>query len=107
MDGKHIQRPGIETHQETVFDALTAAGIPPMEKALDRLEDESFFLFVAATETTARALTVAAFHLSNNRAISLRLREELKQVMPTPTSPVTWVQLEQLSYLVPLVTPKY
>ncbi|EAW12902.1 cytochrome P450 [Aspergillus clavatus NRRL 1] len=85
--------------RETIFDALTAETVPPEEKTLDRLEVESTVIFAAGTDTTARALAVASFHLMQNQDVLRTLREELKRVMPTPTTSVSWLQLEQLPYL--------
>lgn len=85
---------------KNVFDALAVADVPPQEKTLRRLEEEGAALFGAGIETTARALTVAMFHLISNENMRCKLRDELKQVMPTPTSRPTWAELEQLPYLV-------
>jgi cytochrome P450 len=89
-----------EECQRTIFDALAGAHVPYEEKGLDRLETESLTIFGAGTETTARTLSVAFLHLSNNASSMLRLREEIQQVMPLPSSPASWIQLEMLPYLV-------
>ena len=65
-----------------------------------RVKNESMSLLTAGTETTGRALAVATFYIYSNPHILLRMREELRQVMPEPTSETTWSQLEQLPYLV-------
>lgn len=74
--------------------------VPPQEKTLDRLEDESALLLGAGTETTARAIAVSMFHLMNNKEMGLKLREELKTVLKTPQSKASWTDLERLPYLV-------
>ena len=84
----------------TVFDALRDPSIPPQERSTQRLEQEGLILVVAGTETTARTLTIASYHLFNNRPLLLRLRDELLTVRPTPNTDATWSQLEQLPYLV-------
>jgi cytochrome P450 len=85
---------------DNIFDALVSPSVPPQEKTLDRLEDESALLLGAGTETTARAIAVTMFHLMNNKEIGLKLREELKTVLKTPQSKASWTDLEKLSYLV-------
>ncbi|KNG90313.1 benzoate 4-monooxygenase cytochrome P450 [Aspergillus nomiae NRRL 13137] len=88
---------------KNIFDALAVADVPPQEKTLRRLEEEGAALFGAGIETTARALTVAMFHLISDETMRCKLRDELKQVMPTPTSRPTWAELEQLPYLTGVV----
>jgi cytochrome P450 len=86
--------------QGSIFDALVSPDVPPEEKTLDRLEDESSLLLGAGTETTARAISLSMFHLINNKEMVTKLREELKTVLETPTSKASWTQLEKLPYLV-------
>lgn len=85
---------------DTIFDALVSPNVPPHEKTLDRLEDESALLLGAGTETTARAIAVSMFHLTNNMEMVLKLREELRTVLKTPQSKASWTDLEKLPYLV-------
>lgn len=85
---------------DTIFDALLDPDVPPHEKTLDRLEDESALLLGAGTETTARAIAVSMFHLMNNKEMGLKLREELKTVLKTSQSKASWTDLEKLPYLV-------
>lgn len=84
----------------TIFDALVSPSVPSHDKTLDRLKDESALLLGAGTETTARAIAVSMFHLMNNKEMGQRLREELKTVLKTPLSKVSWADLEKLPYLV-------
>lgn len=83
-----------------VFDALLRANVPAEEKTLQRLEDESFTLFSAGSETVSQALSVIFFHLLKNAEFIKTLRKELKQVMPMPTDLATWSELEKLPFLV-------
>lgn len=89
-----------ESSQNTVFDALNDPSLPPEERTLDRLQDEGQILLGAGSETTAKTLTTITFHLLNNRSLLRKLKEELKQVMPTPSSTASWTELEKLPYLV-------
>jgi hypothetical protein len=86
--------------KNTIFDALIDPSLPPSERSLDRLTDEGVIVLGAGSETTANNLSLGLYHLAENRTICEKLREELRQVMPTPTSTATWVQLEQLPYFV-------
>ncbi|KAI9926006.1 hypothetical protein ASPWEDRAFT_107650 [Aspergillus wentii DTO 134E9] len=99
----HEEKSHAKSSQQTIFDRLTDPDVPAEEKTATRLKDESLILLSAGTETTSRALTVMSFYLSRDPAMRSRLRDELKQVMPTPTSPVTWPELERLPYLTGVV----
>lgn len=90
-------------NEKTIFDALCDPNLlPPEERTLDRLQDEGQILLAAGSETTANTLTVIAFHLSDKKHLLETLREELKTVLPTPTSTASWTELEKLPYLVRL-----
>lgn len=89
-----------EGMQKTMFDALTDASVPAPERSARRLEDEGLIVAVAGTETTARALTVASYYVFRDRQLLLKLRSEIRRVMPTPTTKASWAELEQLPYLV-------
>jgi cytochrome P450 len=74
--------------------------IPPQERTFRRQRDEAFGIVGAGTETTATVLTVAFYHLARDNAVRDKLQAELKQLMPTPDSTPTWIELERLPYLV-------
>jgi cytochrome P450 len=90
--------------RKTIFDALSDPKVPAQERSPRRLEDEGLIVVVAGTETTARTLTLASFYLYQNKPLLEKLRKELRSVMPTPTTEASWPQLEQLPYLVGLVS---
>jgi cytochrome P450 len=93
---------------KSIFDALNNPSmLPPQERTLDRLQDEGQILLAAGSETTAKTLTVISLHLLRSPAVLAKLREELKLVMPTPSSTTSWVELEALPYLVCLSNLKY
>lgn len=91
-----------EAKQKTIFPALSDEKLPPSERSTRRLEDEGLILVVAGTETTARTLTVASYHIFSNASLLKRLRDEIRTVMPEPTSRASWEDLERLSLLVSL-----
>ena len=76
--------------------------LPEHLRNAERLTNEMFALLIGGTETTARSLSVAIFHLLSNDQIRAKLRDELRSVMPTAESRPTWNQLEQLPYMVAL-----
>ncbi|KAI0460036.1 cytochrome P450 [Xylaria acuta] len=87
------------SEQKTIFDALSDVSVPPQERSARRLEDEGLIVVVAGTETTARTLTVASYHIFSDKPLLMKLRAEIQTVMPTPTSKAPWSELEQLPYL--------
>ncbi|KAI0154663.1 cytochrome P450 [Xylariaceae sp. FL1272] len=85
---------------ETLFHALSDASVPPQERTPRRMADEGMVVIVAGTETTARTLTIASYHLFNkDKSMLIKLREELRVAMPDPTTKLSWSELEQLPYL--------
>lgn len=88
--------------RQTIFDALSDPSVPPAERSPRRLQDEGMSVVLAGTETTARSVALAAFHLyhEDNKPLLLKLRNELRSLMPAPTTEVSWTQLEQLPFLV-------
>ncbi|KAI9372980.1 cytochrome P450 [Aspergillus egyptiacus] len=103
--GSHDFKASTETPEtasktgRTIFDRLTDPSLPPYERTLQHLQDEASELLTAGTEATGDALARAAYYLAKDKVILDKLRAELKQVMPTPTSTATWRELEQLPYL--------
>ncbi|PYI03028.1 benzoate 4-monooxygenase cytochrome P450 [Aspergillus sclerotiicarbonarius CBS 121057] len=87
----------------TIFKKLTDPSLPAEERTLRRIQDEVFTLLGAGTETTASTLMVMIYHVSQDEGIRDKLRNELKQIMPTPTSAVTWTELEKLPYLTAVI----
>ncbi|KAI1264368.1 cytochrome P450 [Xylariaceae sp. FL1019] len=89
---------------ETLFHALSDTSVPPQERTPRRMADEGMVVVVAGTETTARALTIASYHLFNkSKSTLMKLREELGVVMPNATTKPSWSELEQLPYLTGVV----
>lgn len=78
--------------QPTIFAALRdSPALPPAEKAPHRLEDEATLLVMAGTESTAKSLTLAHYHLLANPPAMAKLRAELAAHPSTPP--------DQLPYL--------
>ncbi|KAB8213436.1 cytochrome P450 [Aspergillus novoparasiticus] len=84
---------------DTLFSAILESDLPPEEKEPWRLNSEAQNLLHAGSETTAKTLELCIFHLIQDKSKLHRLKEELKTVMPEPTTPVTWQSLESLPYM--------
>lgn len=92
----------ISRPKSVIVSALTDPGVPPEEKTLDRLLDEGETIIFAGIDTTARTLSVAMFHLLNNKQILLRLRRELASVAKREDQQWTTALLEAIPYMVRL-----
>jgi cytochrome P450 len=86
--------------RKTIHEKLTDPNLPPEERTLIRIHEESIVLLQAGTESIGRTLALAAFHLAHDPSKWKKLRAELETVLPMPSSTATWSQLEQLPYLV-------
>ncbi|KAJ5046317.1 uncharacterized protein L3040_003564 [Drepanopeziza brunnea f. sp. 'multigermtubi'] len=86
------------THR-TIFYEILNSDLPESEKSNARLAQDGQVVIVAGTLTTAWALCVAVFHLLSQPEALRKLKAELQTALPTPTSPITLVALEQLPYL--------
>lgn len=86
--------------RRTIYHALSDPSVPAGERSVARLRDESFIVLLGGTESTAATLTLATYHLLRNKDLYIKLRQELQQVMPKPTTEANWAQLERLPYLV-------
>lgn len=85
---------------KTIFETLLGPEMPPEEKTLERMTDESFVIVGAGLETTSRFLTNTTTHLLLNPDCLSKLRAELKAAMPTPDYCPPCSVLENLPYLV-------
>ncbi|KAG0152686.1 hypothetical protein PDIDSM_42610 [Penicillium digitatum] len=67
------------------------------------LRDELLTMISAGDDTTGIANTVTIFNIFNNRDVHDHLLAELKTVMPTPDTHVSYLQLEALPYLTAVI----
>ncbi|KAL9080165.1 MAG: hypothetical protein Q9157_001010 [Trypethelium eluteriae] len=88
-----------KSSKETMFTALADPELPAEERTLARLEDEGFVVLAAGTETTAYSLSVTLYHLLANPDIQSQLYDEVKNVMPEPSSQPPLAVLENLPLL--------
>ena len=83
----------------SVIYELAHSDLPPREREVERLKDESSLLVGAGSETTAQSLTRTAFRILDNPTVLKKLRKELEEAIPDPRVIPPLVQLQQLPYL--------
>ena len=89
----------METQHPTILSTLIDSKLSSQEKTIGRLSSEMRQLIGAGVETVAWTLTTTMFHLLDKPDIMQRLRSELENAMPNPTSAIEIPKLEQLPYL--------
>lgn len=89
--------------KSVIVGALGDPNIPAKERTLDRLLDEGTVVIFAGTETSSRALSVAMFHLLNDKSHLKKLCDELNTLPPTQDSAYSLSQLEPLPFLTGVV----
>lgn len=87
----------------TVIDILNDPSLPPEARAPEFIRDNVNIILGAASDPTSGTLLIGLYHLVQRPPLWLKLRDELRGVMPSPTSPAPWLQLEQLPLLVRLL----
>ncbi|PYI07012.1 cytochrome P450 [Aspergillus sclerotiicarbonarius CBS 121057] len=92
-------RQSSDKKEQSLVEALSSPTVPADERTLARLKEESMILLSGGTESPANALSVAAFHLYNDKAIFRKLREELQPVMRSSGDTIPLADLERLPYL--------
>ncbi|KAL4999998.1 cytochrome P450 [Aspergillus recurvatus] len=98
-----IKNAGSRKEEKTMFDALTDPKLPARERTLSRIHDEGMILLSGGTEPTANALTVAAFHIINEKGILNNMRAEIRDSRIGDVKTVSLTQLEQLPYMTAVV----
>ncbi|KAF9885046.1 hypothetical protein FE257_000777 [Aspergillus nanangensis] len=88
-----------KSERESIIGTIAGPNGPDHMKHPMDLTNDGWSLIIGGTETTARSLSLGAFHLFTNATMRKKLREELRSVMPTADARPTWNQLEQLPYL--------
>jgi len=89
-----------EVRPLTVYDAIQKSSLPPNEKTVGRMSQEITVLITAGSDTVARILQNAIFHLVVNPEVLARLRTEIIQVMPEIYSTPSVKTLKELPWLV-------
>jgi hypothetical protein len=91
---------GKSSSRRTIAHRLNDPALPAEERSIARQEEESLIVLAAGTETTGRTLSLAAYYIYKDQVLLQRLREEIRTVLPTPTSTCALSELERLPYLV-------
>jgi cytochrome P450 len=89
--------------KRTIFQEILDSKLPPEDKTQQRLADEAQIVVGGGVETTAFALTIAAFHIIHNVAVYKRLHQELVSAFPNGAD-LDLVKLEKLPYLKACIT---
>lgn len=84
--------------KKTIFQEILDSKLPPEDKSQKRLEDEAQIVVGGGVETTAFALSIAAFHIINKPHIYERLHADLVQALPNRDT-LELQPLEQMPYL--------
>ncbi|KAL4745018.1 hypothetical protein BDW72DRAFT_211875 [Aspergillus terricola var. indicus] len=93
------------SHRTVIHSMLSSDSLPAEEKTLFRLKAEAMVLIGAGTETTARTLATALYHILANRPVHDRVLGELRTVMPSSDSPIPpTAAIRQLPYLTAVLT---
>ena len=87
----------------SLFEALMLSRLPEEEKRPKRMAHEGFEVILGGSDTTARTMGIAFYHIVANKDISLRLRRELEEAIPDPYGRVDLKTLESLSWLVSFI----
>jgi cytochrome P450 len=82
----------------TIFQEILASKLPEEDKTHKRLAEEAQIVVGGGVETTAFALSIAAFHIINTEEIYERLHRELVQAFPNRAM-LDLHTLEQMPYL--------
>ncbi|KAH8897644.1 cytochrome P450 [Thozetella sp. PMI_491] len=95
---KFINNPAEEKfdRNSVILSALTDPTVPAEEKRLSRLLDEGETIIFAGVDTTARSLSVAMFHLIQNKEMLENLRLELQSARNENGHMWTLAELEAL-----------
>ena len=83
----------------TIFHELLNSDLPASEKTDARLGDEAQLIIAAGLITTSWALTVGSFHITANKTIYAKMREELWTAGVNAGAVPDWHKLEVLPYL--------
>jgi cytochrome P450 len=82
----------------TIFQEILASKLPSEDKTHKRLAEEAQIVVGGGVETTAFALSIAAFHIINTPSIYARLHADLVAAFPNRTT-LELYPLENMPYL--------
>lgn len=85
--------------KQNIFRELINGDLPAEEKTLPRLVDEGQTMIAAGQETSSFFLQQASYFILANPDVHAKLKAELKQAIPNPSSIPSLAALEELPYL--------
>ncbi|CAN9170111.1 unnamed protein product [Alternaria alternata] len=92
------------TSEHTIFHDLLDSDLPPNEKNLERLSQESQVIVGAGIDTVGNTLNAILFHLLDNPSTYIKLKAEIVSAMPDPYERQALVELEKLPYLTAVIS---
>lgn len=95
--------PQNDVQHATIFTEIVNSTRPNEDKSAMRLQHEAKTVVSAGTETTARALSVAMYHLLADRTFYDTLKAELVEAIPDPSAIPALPVLETLPYLTAVI----
>jgi cytochrome P450 len=95
MNGEDIKA---NDAKKTIFQEILQSKLPEEDKTQKRLAEEAQIVVGGGVETTAFALSIAAFHIIHTPEIYERLHRELREKFPNRAS-LDLQTLEQMAYL--------
>jgi hypothetical protein len=90
--------PTAEKAKENPFNTILPSTLPPEEKDIKRMAQESYSVLTASGDIIVRTITKALYHLLSNPPYLAKFRQELTSVMPNPTTDVELTKLENMPY---------
>ena len=88
----------------TIISALMTPSTRHSKSTVDNLEDEAYTVITAAADTTGNAMTTIVRSVVTDSKIYEKLHAELRAAFPEESAPLHYKELENLSYLVDLLT---
>lgn len=88
------------SHRTIIHSMLSSDSLTAEDKTFARLKADAMVLIGAGTETTARTLATAIYHILANKPVHDRVLEEIRTVVPTSDSAIpSTAAIRQLPYL--------
>lgn len=84
---------------KTIMHGILRSGLPARELQVERLKDHAAALLGGGVASMVWTLSLACYHIIQDRKIHSKLRAELDEAMPDPTIPIPLAKLERLPYL--------
>lgn len=92
-----------KTARSSIFRTVLESDVPSQDKSVSRLVEDAQLMLAAGTETTARTLAVATYHILSNQHVLRSLMSELATSMPQIGTKPRIAELEQLPYLTAVI----